>query len=151
MSIELLISFIPSTYFFYILLDYILHYIPPHICIFLFHYQCFEFYLKQTMLLLEFIVFSKDIVIFERFNAMGLFHNMLQPFINNLLPLQVSIHPCLSLLKLLLYFILGLAYITNIISKLLQLLLLLQESLFHILIIFLNFIVFHIQKIIICF
>jgi hypothetical protein len=57
----------------------------------------------------------------------------------------------LSLLKLLLYFILGLAYITNIISKLLQLLLLLQESLFHILIIFLKFIVFHIQKIIICF
>jgi len=116
MLIKLLISFIHFTNFLYILLDHIMHYIPPKICIFFFHVQCLEFYMKQTMLLLEFI---EDIVIIEGFESLGLVLNMLQPFINNLLPLQVFVHFNLSLLRLRLYFIFGLVYITNIFFKLL--------------------------------
>jgi hypothetical protein len=96
----LFIFLIHSTDFSYILLDYILHYIPPKNYILLFHNQSLEFYLKQTMLLLEFIILSKDIVIVERFDSLGLLQNLLQPSINNHLPLQVSIHFYMLLLKL---------------------------------------------------
>jgi hypothetical protein len=43
MSTKLLIFLIPCIYIFYILLDYILHHIPPQIYILLFHYHCLEF------------------------------------------------------------------------------------------------------------
>jgi hypothetical protein len=138
MLVELLNSFIHSTNFLCILLGYILHRIPQKIYILLLHSQCFEFYLKQTMLLLEFIVLSKNIVIVERFDVVSLLQNMLQPFINNFLPLKVFVHLCLFLLKLLLYFMFGLVYITNILSELFELLLSLQENLLHIPIAFSN-------------
>jgi hypothetical protein len=71
------------------------------------------------MLLLEFIVLSENTIIVERFDSLGLLQNMLQPFINSYLPLQIYIHLCLFLIRLLLYFIFGLIYITNILSELL--------------------------------
>ncbi len=75
--------YIPFLYF----LDYILHYIPPHICILLFHCQCLEFYMKQTMLFFLFIIFFEDIIIIEGFDSLGLLQNMLQPFIKSHPPL----------------------------------------------------------------
>jgi hypothetical protein len=105
--------------FFNILLDYILHYIPPKIYILIFHNQCLDFYLKQTMLFLEFIIFFEDNIIVERFDSLGLFQNLLQPFIKSHLPLQILIHLCLFLVRLPLHFIFGLIYITNILFELL--------------------------------
>ncbi len=83
MPIKLFISFIHFTNFSYILLDCILHYIPPKICILLFHNQCLEFYLKQIMLLFEFIVLSKDIIIVKGFDSLSLLQNLLQSFIKS--------------------------------------------------------------------
>ncbi len=143
MLVELLISLIHSTNLSNIFLDYILHYIPPQIYILFYHCQCLEFYPKQTMLLLEFIVLSKDTIIIEGFYSLGLLQNLLQPFIKSHLPLQKFIHLCLLLVRLPFYIIFGLVYITNIHFELLSLLLLFQKSLFHILLIPLKSIMFH--------
>ncbi len=111
---------------------------PPKICILLLHSQCFEFYLKQTMLFPKFIVLFIDLVIVEGFDALCMFQNLLQPFINSILPLLVFVHLCMSILILLLYFIFGLVYITNILFELLEVPLSLQENLLHVFVAFSN-------------
>jgi hypothetical protein len=69
------------------------------------------------MLIIEFNVLFKDIVIVEGFDSLSLLQNLLQYFIKNHLPLQVSVHLYMSLVGLPLYFIFRLVYITNIFSK----------------------------------
>jgi hypothetical protein len=96
-----------------IILDNILYYIPPQIYIFFLHWQCLEFYLKQSIMLLELTIFCEDTIIIERFYSLGLLQKFLQLFIKGHLLLQISIHLCMHVVNLPLYVIFGLIYITN--------------------------------------
>jgi hypothetical protein len=63
-------------------------------------------YLPETnYVTFEFIVISKNIVIVEGFDSMGLLQNLLQYFIKNHPPLYVYVHFYLSLIRLPMYFI----------------------------------------------
>jgi hypothetical protein len=63
----------------------------------------------------EFIVFFKEIVIIERLDSLGLIQKFLQLFIKSHMPLQI-VHLCLLMVKLPLYLIFSLIYITNVCS-----------------------------------
>jgi len=71
------------------------------------------------MLLLEFTIFPENTIIIERLDSLGLFQKILQLFNKSHVPLQIFVHLCLPLIRLPLYIILDLIYITNVYVELL--------------------------------
>jgi hypothetical protein len=69
----------------------------------------------SASMLHEFIVFFKEIVIIERLDSLGFIQKFLQLFIKSHMLLQI-VHLCLLMVKLPLYLIFSLIYITNVCS-----------------------------------